>query len=114
MTTKYTNQTLNIPADVCEIIESDNVFRVAEDFSLSIGIENGKVVIIDFMEYIAEGSPSLEPEEAWGLVRKWWSKVKEANKYHIAISEKVDEISKLQQELNALRKAEKKTSWRLW
>ena len=113
---EYTDQTLVIPADVCRILERNSIIDVAEDFGLSIEIENGKVKITDLMEYIAEGYEGMEPEVAWDLVRKWWDDEQEANRYSIAIGKKQDEIAKLQKEISALvkKQTDKKQKWRLW
>lgn len=113
---EYTDQTLVIPADVCKILERNNIIDVAEDFGLSIEIEDGKVKIADLMEYIAKGYDSMEPEVAWDLVRNWWNDEQEANKYSIAIGKKHDEIAKLQKEISALvkKQTDKKQKWRLW
>jgi hypothetical protein len=113
---EYTDQTLVIPADVCKILERDSLIDVAEDFGLSIEIENGKVKIADLMEYIAKGYEGMEPEVAWDLVRKWWDDEQEANKYSIAIGKKQGEIAKLQKEISALvkKQVDKKQKWRLW
>ena len=112
-TTKYTDQTLVIPADICKIIERENLLNNAlDDFDLSIEIVDGKVKITDMLEYIVKDFPSLEPEEAWGLVRKWWINLLEENKVEIAISKKQKEISKLQDELVDLEEVKK--DWRFW
>ena len=113
---EYTDQTLVIPADVCRILERNNLNNVAEEFGLNIEIENGKVKIADLMEYIVKGYDNMEPEVAWDLVRKWWDNEQEVNKYSIAIGNKQEEIAKLQKEINALVKEQqnKKQKWRLW
>ena len=47
-TTKYTDQTLVIPADICKIIERENLLAIpADDFSLSFEIEIVKVKVSD-------------------------------------------------------------------
>jgi hypothetical protein len=110
---EYTDQTLVIPADICKILERGSLLDIADDFALSIEVENGKVVITDLMEYIVKGYRVLKPEEAWVLVRKWWlvaGKHVQADK-EIAFRER--EISKLRNEVMELEKA-KKTKWKLW
>ena len=52
---EYTDQTLVIPADVCKILERDSLIDVAEDFGLSIEIENGKVKITDLWNILLKG-----------------------------------------------------------
>ena len=112
-TTKYTEQVLVIPADVCEILERSNLQDYGYgDFSLGFEIENGKVKVSDLMEYITKDYEVLESEETWDLVRKWWVNIQEANKGEIAIKERKDQIAKLQTEINQLEKVEKK--WRIW
>jgi len=119
-TTKYTDQTLVIPADICKILERENLLAIpADDFSLSFEIENGKVKITDMLEYTVKDFPSLEPEEAWDLVRKWWVKAGkhiEADKvimlHQKAINIKEEQIQELQTEIVELENTKKK--WRLW
>ena len=119
-TTKYTDQTLVIPADICKILERENLIAIpADDFSLSFEIENGKVKITDMLEYTVKDFPSLEPEEAWDLVRKWWVKAGkhiEADKvimlHQKAINIKEEQIQELQTEIVELENTKKK--WRLW
>jgi len=112
-TTKYTDQTLVIPADICKIIERENLINYScDDFGLNFEIENGKVKVTDMLEYIQKDYKLLEPKEAWDLVRKWWVNIQEANKGEIAIKERKDQIAKLQTEINQLEKVEKK--WRIW
>ena len=114
-TTKYTDQTLVIPADICKIIERENLLNNAlDDFDLSIEIVDGKVKITDMLEYIVKDFPSLEPEEAWGLVRKWWVKAKKHVDADKAISTKEEQIQELQTEIAELEKTKKKFSWKLW
>ena len=119
-TTKYTDQTLVIPADICKIIERENLLNNAlDDFDLSIEIVDGKVKITDMLEYIVKDFPSLEPEEAWDLVRKWWVKAGkhiEADKvimlHQKAINIKEEQIQELQTEIVEIENTKKK--WRLW
>jgi hypothetical protein len=119
-TTKYTDQTLVIPADICKILERENLLAIpADDFSLSFEIENGKVKITDMLEYTVKDFPSLEPEEAWDLVRKWWVKAGkhiEADKvimlHQKAINIKEEQIQELQTEIVEIENTKKK--WRLW
>ena len=112
-TTKYTDQTLVIPADICKILERENLIAIpADDFSLSFEIENGKVKITDMLEYIVKDFPSLEPEEAWNLVRKWWVKAGKHIDADKAVSVKEKQILELQNEIVELEKTKKK--WRLW
>ena len=110
---KYTDQTLVVPADICEIIERENLLDSGcDDFGLTIEIENGKLKITDMMEYIVKEYKSLEPEEAWDLVRKWWVKARKHNDADKAISIKTKQIEELQTEIVELEKTKKK--WRLW
>ena len=112
-TTKYTDQTLVIPADICKIIERENLLAIpADDFSLSFEIENGKIKVSDLMEYIVKDYKVLEPEEAWDLVRKWWVKAGKHIDADKAISIKEGQIQELQTEIVELEKTKKK--WRLW
>ena len=112
---EYTDQVLTIPADICKIIERENLLdNRCDDFSLSFEIENGKVKVSDLMEYIVKGYKPMEPAKAWHLVRKWWINLQEAKKYQIAISKKQKEIAKIQEEIAVLEKTEEKKKWRLW
>ena len=111
--TKYTEQVLVIPANVCEILERSNLQDYGcGDFSLGFEIENGKVKVSDLMEYITKDYVTMEPKDAWDLVRKWWINLLEENKVEIAISKKQKEISKLQDELVDLEEVKK--DWRFW
>jgi hypothetical protein len=113
MTVKYTDQTLVVPADICKIIERENLLDSrCDDFGLSIEIVDGKVKITDMLEYIVKDFPSLEPEDAWDLVRKWWVKAGKHNDADKAISIKTKQIEELQTEIVELEKTKKK--WRLW
>ena len=112
-TTKYTEQVLVIPADVCEILERSNLKDYGYgDFSLGFEIENGKVKVSDLMEYITKDYEVLESEETWDLVRKWWVNIQEENKTEFTISEKQSQISKLQNEITDLEEVKK--GWRFW
>ena len=79
-----------------------------------VEIENGKVMITDMLEYITKGYNTMQPEEAWTLVREWWVEVKQAKEYRIAINRKQTEVAKLQAEIESLEQAESKKKWRLW
>ena len=110
---KYTDQTLVVPADICEVLERSNLLDSGcDDFGLSIEIENGKIKITDMLEYIVKDFPSLEPEKAWDLVRNWWVKAGKHNEADKAISIKTKQIEELQTEIVELEKTKKK--WRLW
>jgi hypothetical protein len=110
---KYTDQTLVVPADICKIIERENLIDSScDDFGLSIEIVDGEVKITDMLEYIVKDFPSLEPEEAWILVRKWWVKAGKHNDADKSISIKEKQIEELQTEIVELEKTKKK--WRLW
>ena len=112
---KYTDQTLVVPADVCEILERENLlYTGCDDFGLTIEVENGKLKITDMMEYVVKGYKSLEPKEAWILVRQWWNEIKETQKYQIAINTKETEIEKLRNEVALIEKKQKKIKWRLF
>lgn len=113
MTVKYTDQTLVVPADICEIIERENLLDSGcDDFGLTIEIENGKLKITDMLEYIVKDFPSLEPKDAWDLVRKWWVKAGKHIEADKAVSVKEKQILELQNEIVELEKTKKK--WRLW
>ena len=113
MAVEYTDQTLVVPADVCKVLERENLLDSGcDDFGLTIEIENGKLKITDMMEYIVKEYKSLEPEEAWDLVRKWWVKARKHNDADKAISIKTKQIEELQTEIVELEKTKKK--WRLW
>ena len=110
---KYTDQTLVVPADVCKILERENLIDSRlDDFGLSIEIVNGKIKITDMLEYVVKDFPALEPESAWELVRKWWIKAGKHIKADKAISTKEKQIQELQTEIVELEKTKKK--WRLW
>ena len=112
-TVEYTEQVLVIPADVCKILERDNLLdSLLDDFGLSIEIVNGKVKITDMLEYIVKDFPSLEPEDAWDLVRKWWVKAGKHIDADKEVSVKEKQILELQNEIVELEKTKKK--WRLW
>ena len=112
-TTKYTEQVLVIPADVCEIIERSNLLdHQCDDFALSFEIEDGKVKVSDLMEYITKDYEVMEPKDAWHLVRKWWINLLEENKVEIAISKKQSQVSELQNEIAELERTKK--DWRFW
>ena len=117
---EYTDQVLTIPADICKIIERENLLdNRCDDFSLSFEIENGKVKVSDLMEYIVKGYKPMEPAKAWHLVRKWWINLQEENKVDILIDKKEGEIRKLQNEiadLSDIKENEKyaSKSWRFW
>ena len=113
MVVEYTEQTLTIPADVCKILERETLLDSGyDDFGLNIEVEKGKLVITDMLEYVVKDYRSMEPEEAWELVRKWWKKAEEQNKVEIAISKKEKEILKLKEDIEKLWNKAKK--WRLW
>ena len=113
MTVKYTDQTLVVPADVCKILERSNLLDCrCDDFGLNIEIENGKLKITDMLEYIVKEYRSLEPEEAWILVRKWWETTEKATEADREISVKEKQIEKLKAEIDQIQKTRKK--WRLW
>ena len=115
MAVEYTDQTLTIPADVCKILERESLLNSGcDDFGLNIEVENGKVMITDMLEYITKGYNTMQPEEAWTLVREWWVEVKQAKEYRIAINRKQTEVAKLQAEIESLEQAESKKKWRLW
>ena len=108
MAVEYTDQTLVIPADVCKILERESLLDSGcDDFGLNFEIENGKLKVVDMLQYIRNDYESMEPEDAWHLVRKWWINLQEAKKYQIAISKK-------QKEIAVLEKTEEKKKWRLW
>ena len=113
MAVQYADQTLVVPADVCKVLERENLLDSGcDDFGLTIEIENGKLKITDMLEYIVKGYKSLEPEEAWDLVRKWWQTVKRAKHNFDAIETRKIEIAKLEKEITELE--QKKQKWRLW
>ena len=115
MAVEYTDQTLVIPADVCKILERESLLDSGcDDFGLNFEIENGKLKVVDMLQYIRNDYESMEPEDAWHLVRKWWINLQEAKKYQIAISKKQKEIAKIQEEIAVLEKTEEKKKWRLW
>lgn len=115
MAVEYTEQTLTIPADVCEILERETLLDCGfDDFGLSFEVVNGELKVQDLLEYITKGYEPLEPEDAWILVRKWWEQVHESKKYEIAISKKQKEVANLQEEIAVLEKTSEKKKWRLW
>ena len=115
MAVQYTEQTLTVPADVCKILERESLLDSGcDDFGLNFEIENGKLKVVDMLQYIRNDYESMEPEDAWHLVRKWWINLQEAKKYQIAISKKQKEIAKIQEEIAVLEKTEEKKKWRLW
>ena len=86
---------------------------------LNFEIENGKLKVVDMLQYIRNDYESMEPEDAWHLVRKWWINLQEENKVDILIDEKEKEIRKLQNEvaeLTNIKENEKyeSESWRFW
>jgi hypothetical protein len=109
----YTDQILVVPADICKILERGNLLDIAEDFSLSIEVENGKIVITDLMEYIVKGYKVLDPEDAWDLVRKWWLKAGKHAEADKEIAFRKREIARLKNEVADLENA-KDTKWKLW
>ena len=120
MAVEYTDQTLVIPADVCKILERESLLDSGcDDFGLNFEIENGKLKVVDMLQYIRNDYESMEPEDAWHLVRKWWINLQEENKVDILIDEKEKEIRKLQNEvaeLTNIKENEKyeSESWRFW
>ena len=117
---EYTDQVLTIPADICKIIERENLLdNRCDDFGLSFEIENGKVKVSDLMYYIVKGYEPMESAKAWHLVRKWLINLQEENKVDILIDKKEKEIRKLQNEvaeLTNIKENEKyeSKSWRFW
>ena len=100
MAVQYTDQTLTVPADICAILERESLLDSGcDDFGLNIEVENGQLMITDMLEYITKGYKTMQPEDAWVLVREWWAEVKEAKKYRMAISNKQREVAKLQNEI---------------
>jgi hypothetical protein len=106
---------LEIPQDIIDITrECQWELTWYAEFDLSISVDKeGKVMIRDMLGVWSGDrcSEDLHPDEAWSMIRKWWSNEQEmidAERKKCAIEKN---ITDLQKELSALHKLAEKKKW---